>query len=230
MIDHSLLRPELTAEEVRNGCALARTYNIAAVSVKPCDVELAFAAMVNSGITVGTVIGFPHGNSVPRVKAAEAAAALQSGARELDLVINVGRLRGGDGNAVHSEILAVVNEAEKYAVPVKAILEVAYLSEQEIIRGCQLAELSGAAFVKTSTGFAPRGATVDDVTLMRANVSSKIAVKAAGGIRSLETLFALLDAGATRFGTSATAIILDKLAEDSQSATASMNPIQSNIS
>lgn len=212
MIDHSLIRPELTIAEVKAGCAVAIRHNVAAVCVKSADVQMAAEEVGGSGVLVSTVIGFPHGNSSPAIKAAEANAAIADGAVELDMVVNIGRLRGGDDRAVVADIAAVVTDAERAGVMVKVILETAYLTDQEKVRGCRLAESAGARFVKTSTGFAPGGATVKDVRLMRASVSANVGVKAAGKVHSLDTLLAMAAVGATRFGTSATAVILDELA------------------
>ncbi|WP_327582403.1 deoxyribose-phosphate aldolase [Nonomuraea sp. NBC_00507] len=210
MIDHSLLRPELTDDDVRAGCDLAARYAVASVCVKPCDVTLAATRLDGTGVATGTVIGFPHGSSSSRTKAAEARAAVSEGARELDMVLNIGRLRGGDDAAVLADIRAVV-EAAPGAV-VKVIFENAYLTDAEKIRACHLSEQAGAAYVKTSTGFAPGGATLADIRLMRANVSKRVKVKAAGGVRTLDVLLAMTAAGAVRFGATATAAILDDLA------------------
>jgi deoxyribose-phosphate aldolase len=212
MIDHSLIRPELTIDVVRAGCAIAVRHNVITVCVKSADVRTAVAEVSDSGVRVSTVIGFPHGNSSPDIKAAEADSAIIDGAAELDMVVNIGRLRGGDDKAVLQDISAVVTVAERADVMVKVILETAYLTDKEKIRGCRLAESAGARFVKTSTGFAPKGATVEDIRLMRSSVSSHVGVKAAGKVHSLDILLGMATAGATRFGTSATATILDELA------------------
>lgn len=210
MIDHSLLRPELTAADVRAGCELAVRHDVASVCVKPADVPLAVRAIGESDVLVGTVVGFPHGSSTTRVKVAEARAAIEDGARELDMVLNVGRLRGADDEAIAADIRAVV-EAGAGAI-VKVIFENAYLTDEEKIRACHLSEQAGAHFVKTSTGFAPSGATLEDVRLMRANCSAHVLVKAAGGVRTLDTLLDFVEAGAVRFGATATETILGDLA------------------
>jgi deoxyribose-phosphate aldolase len=210
MIDHSLLRPELTAADVRAGCALAARYKVASVCVKPADVTLARKELRGTAVLVGTVVGFPHGSATTRIKAAEARAALEDGASELDMVLNIGRLRGGDDDAVAADIRSVVDASD--GAIVKVIFENAYLSDEEKIRACVLSEQAGADYVKTSTGFAPGGATLHDVRLMRAHVSANIKIKAAGGVRTLDTLLELNQAGATRFGATATASILDDLA------------------
>jgi deoxyribose-phosphate aldolase len=210
MIDHSLLRPELTTTEIEDGCALAARYRVASVCVRPCDVPLAVSLLAGTGVPIGTVVGFPHGSAATATKAAEAALAVRQGAAELDLVLAIGRLRSGDLVYVEDDIRAVVDAAA--GAPVKVILENAYLTDDEKVAGCRAAERAGAAYVKTSTGFAPGGATLDDLRLMRASVSPAVRVKAAGGVRTLDTLLAMADLGVTRFGATATATILDDAA------------------
>ncbi|WP_327070775.1 deoxyribose-phosphate aldolase [Kitasatospora sp. NBC_01250] len=212
MIDHSLLRPELTVRDVHDGCALAARYNVASVCVKPADVRLAAEELGGTSVLVGTVVGFPHGASVIAVKAAEARAALEDGARELDMVLNIGRLLSGEDQAVADDIRAVVEVAHAGGALVKVILENAYLTDEAKVRACRLAESAGADYVKTSTGFAPGGATLEDVRLMRSSVSERVKVKAAGGVRTLDVLFDMIDAGAVRFGATTTAAMLDDLA------------------
>jgi len=207
-IDHSLLRPELTEAEIVAGCELARRYNVASVCVKPSFVQLAARILSGSSVAVGTVVGFPHGGSTTAVKVFEAQDALANGATELDMVINIGELRSGHTETVQKDIQAVVDTARGRAL-VKVILENAYLTDEQKLMGCRLVEEAGADFVKTSTGFAPSGATLEDLRLMRANVSPHIQVKAAGGVRSLDAILAVIDAGCTRVGATATATILD---------------------
>jgi deoxyribose-phosphate aldolase len=209
-IDHSLLRPELGTDEVKAGCELAREYDVASVCVKPCDVKLAAELLAGSDVKVSTVIGFPHGSSTSAVKAFEAERAIKDGAEELDMVLNIGRLRSGTVDEVRTDIQAVVEVAAGRAL-VKVILENAYLDQAQKVLGCRLAEEAGADFVKTSTGFAPSGATLDDLRLMRRTVSPGIGVKAAGGIRTLDALIDALNAGATRIGATATKTILEEL-------------------
>jgi deoxyribose-phosphate aldolase len=209
VIDHSLLRPELTEAEVIAGCEVARRYHVASVCVKPADVALAGRCLAGSDVAVGTVVGFPHGHSLTAIKVAEAEAALAQGARELDMVINIGALRSGKTEAVRADIQSVVAVAKGRAL-VKVILENAYLTDEEKVTACRLAEEAGADFVKTSTGFAPSGATLEDVRLMRRTVSARVQVKCAGGVRTLAALLAMIDAGATRSGATATAAILDE--------------------
>jgi deoxyribose-phosphate aldolase len=208
-IDHSLLRPELTEADVIAGCELAAKYHVASVCVKPCHVKLAKKLLADSDVAVGTVVGFPHGNSTIAAKVFETQEAVAAGATEIDMVINIGALRGDRADTVRNEIRAVVNAAHPQAI-VKVILENAYLTHDEKVLGCQLVAEAGADFVKTSTGFAPTGATVEDIALMRATVGPQVQVKAAHGVRTLDQLLAMIDAGATRSGATATAAILDE--------------------
>ncbi len=212
VIDHSLLRPELTSEEVVAGCQLAARYHVATVCVKPCHVRLAVEQLKDSDVLVSTVVGFPHGGSVTAIKVAEANQAMDDGAVELDMVLNIGELRSGKDDLVYEDIRAVCKVAHARGVKVKVILENAYLTDELKVRGCQLAEKAGADWVKTSTGFAPGGATLEDLRLMRRTVSDYVQVKAAGGVRTLDALLAVIEAGVTRCGATATATILDDFA------------------
>ena len=207
-IDHSLLRPELTEADVIAGCELAKTYHVASVCARPCDVALAARLLRGADVKVGTVIGFPHGSTTTATKVFEAREALANGAVELDMVLNIAGLRSGKADVVQADIAAVVEAARGKAI-VKVILENAYLNHDQKVLGCQLVEQAGADFVKTSTGFAPSGATLDDLKLMRATVGPRVQVKAAGGVRTLDMALAVIDAGCTRFGATATATILD---------------------
>ncbi len=209
VIDHSLLRPELTEADVVAGCELAARYHTATVCVKPCHVKLAKECLKDSDVLVSTVIGFPHGGNVTAIKVAEANQAMDEGAVELDMVLNIGELRSGKTDYVSDDIKAVCDKAHVRNVKVKVIFENAYLTDDEKITACKLAEAAGADWVKTSTGFAPSGATLDDLRLMRKSVSEKVQVKAAGGVRTLPALLDVIDAGATRCGATATAAILD---------------------
>jgi len=209
MIDHSLLRPDLTAQEIADGLAISRTHRVASACARPSDVERAVAELAGSGVMVSTVIGFPHGSCTTRTKVSEAVEALALGADELDMVIHIGALRSRETSYVAGDIRAVVDAA--CGRTVKVILENAYLTDEEKVLGCHLAEEAGAQFVKTSTGYAPGGATLEDVALMRATVSPHIGIKAAGGVRTLDVLLAMNRAGATRFGATATVAILDDL-------------------
>jgi deoxyribose-phosphate aldolase len=210
-IDHSLLRPELTVDEVLAGCRLAAAYQVASVCCRPLDVGRCRDALAGSGVLVGTVVGFPHGASTTAVKAFEAERALDEGAVELDMVLPIGWLRSGEDDEVREDIAAVVDVAHPRGAVVKVILENAYLTDEQKVRGCRLSETAGADFVKTSTGFAPSGSTMDDLRLMRASVSDRVKVKAAGGIRTLDLLIEGLNAGMDRCGATATAVIIDDL-------------------
>ena len=207
-IDHSLLRPELTLSEVEKGCDLAARYQVASVCVRPADVVLAARLLHGSEVAVGTVVGFPHGSHKTTTKVFEAREALADGATELDMVINIGWLRSGEDRMVEEEIKAVVEAAAGKAL-VKVILENAYLNVEQKVRGSKMTETAGADFVKTSTGFAASGATIEDLQLMRASVSDAVQVKAAGGVRSLDSLLEVMSVGVTRAGATRTAEILD---------------------
>ncbi len=209
VIDHSLLRPELTEAEVIEGCQLAAKYHTATVCVKPCHVRLAKKLLAGSDVKVSTVVGFPHGGSLTSIKVAEAQQGMDDGAQELDMVLNIGELRSGNSDYVQKDIQAVCDAAHARGAKVKVIFENAYLNDEQKILACRLSEAAGADWVKTSTGFAPGGATLEDLRLMRANVSERVQVKAAGGVRTLDALLAVIDAGVTRCGATATATILD---------------------
>ncbi|MFM2106449.1 MAG: hypothetical protein RL338_1481 [Chloroflexota bacterium] len=209
-IDHSLLRPELDDEFVEAGCRLARDYDVASVCVRPADVRRAAAILAGSSVAVGTTIGFPHGNHETATKVFEARLALEAGATELDMVLAIGALRSGRDGAVRDDIAAVVEVAHPAGAIVKVIFENAYLTDDEKVRACRLTEAAGGDFVKTSTGFAPSGATHDDLRLMRASVSPRVQVKAAGGIRTLDALIEVLALGVTRVGATQTQSMLDE--------------------
>jgi len=209
-IDHSLLRPELDDDFIDDGCRLAAEYDVASACVRPADVRRAAAILAGSDVKVGTVIGFPHGSSTTATKAFEAERALEDGATELDMVIDIGALRSGRDEDVRRDIQAVVAVAHRSGgAIVKVILENAYLTDDEKVRGSRLAEAAGADFVKTSTGFAPSGATHEDLALMRRTVSPDIQVKAAGGVRTLDALIDVMNLGVTRVGATATKAIID---------------------
>jgi len=209
MIDHSLLRPELDDAFVEDGCRLAARYDVASVCVRPADVVRAGAILRGTDVAVGTTIGFPHGNHLTATKVFEAERALADGATELDMVIQIGALKSGRDADVLADIRAIVEVAHAGGAIVKVIFENAYLTDEEKIRACHLTEAAGAEFVKTSTGFAPTGATHDDLRLMRANTSPHVQVKAAGGVRTLDALLDVMALGVTRVGATATATIID---------------------
>ena len=225
-IDHSLLRPELDDAFVDAGCRLAADYDVASVCVRPADVARARAILEGTDVAVGTTIGFPHGNHLTVTKVFESVRAIGNGATELDMVIQIGALKSGRDAEVLADIAAVVDVAHAGGALVKVIFENAYLTDDEKIRACHLSEAAGADFVKTSTGFAPSGATHDDLILMRANTSPHIGVKAAGGVRTLDALLEVMALGVTRVGATATATMLDdfrarKAGEDRVGASAS---------
>jgi deoxyribose-phosphate aldolase len=220
-IDHSLLRPELDDAAVEEGCRLAARYDVASVCCRPADVRRAKAILDGTDVLVGSTIGFPHGNHVTAVKVAEARQALADGATELDMVIQIAALKSGRDADVQADIAAVVKVAHAAGAIVKVIFENAYLTDDEKVRACRLSEAAGADFVKTSTGFAPSGATHEDLRLMRANTSPHVHVKAAGGVRTLDAMIAVMDLGVTRIGATATeAIILDFRARKAGTAVA----------
>jgi deoxyribose-phosphate aldolase len=208
-IDHSLLRPELDDAFVADGCRLAARYDVASVCVRPADVLRARAILDGTDVAVGTTIGFPHGNHRTETKVYEAQRALADGATELDMVLMIGALKSGRDADVQADIAAVVEVAHAAGAIVKVIFENAYLTDDEKIRACHLTEAAGGDFVKTSTGFAPSGATHDDLRLMRTNTSPHIGVKAAGGVRTLDALLDVMALGVTRVGATATAVIID---------------------
>ena len=210
MIDHSLLRPNLTLEEIRAGLELAKKYETISVCVHPCDVAMSCELLKDTDVKVTTVIGFPHGSHTTQVKLFESRVAIDDGAVELDMVINIGRMLSGEFDYVRDEISAIVDLAHKEDLLVKVILENCYLNNELIKKGCELCEEAGADFVKTSTGFGPGGATIGDLELMRSSCSAKVSVKAAGGVRTLEAALRVRKAGASRLGATATKEILEE--------------------
>ena len=207
-IDHSTLGPAMTLDEVKAGCEVALKYDVASVCCKPCDVKFVAEILKGSDVLVGTVVGFPHGSSTTESKVFETKQAVADGAVEIDVVINIGHLKSGKTQEIQEEISAVVAAAAGNQV--KVILENAYLTDAEKVTACKLIEAAGAHYVKTSTGFAPTGATLADVKLMRVTCSPKVKVKSAGGVKSLDQLLEFLDAGIDRSGSSSTASILDE--------------------
>lgn len=210
MLDHSLLKPEMDTETVRKGLLVAKKYDTASVCVKPCDLTLAAEVLAGTDVHLSTVIGFPHGSNRTEVKVYESNLAMDDGATELDMVLNIGRLISGDDAYVLADIRAVVEAAHARGAIVKVILENAYLNEEQKIRACHLCAEAGADYTKTSTGYAPSGAKVEDLVLMRANTPARMKVKAAGGVRTLDAVLACRAAGATRCGATATAVIMEE--------------------
>ncbi|ANU12886.1 Deoxyribose-phosphate aldolase [Planococcus halocryophilus Or1] len=213
-IDHTLLKPESTESQVVQLCKEAAEYNFASVCVNPTWVEKAAAELTNSEVKVCTVIGFPLGASTPETKAFETTDAISKGAGEIDMVLNIGALKSGNTDHVKKDIEAVVNAAKGKAI-VKVILETCLLTDEEKVTASQLSKEAGADFVKTSTGFSTGGATVEDVKLMRQTVGPDMGIKASGGVRSLEDVEAMIEAGATRIGASSGVKIMQGLTSDS---------------
>jgi deoxyribose-phosphate aldolase len=210
MIDHSLLRPQLTTEDVIEGCAIAKKYKVASVCVKPCDIVTAKKELEGTDVLVTTVIGFPHGANTTATKVFEAGEAIKDGAVELDMVLNIGRLLSGNLDYIENDIRAVVNLAHAKNTVVKVILENCYLTDEQKVKACQIAEQAGADFVKTSTGFGTSGATLEDLALMRKTCSSKVRIKAAGGVRTLDSAIDVRKVGTDRFGATATIAIMEE--------------------
>ena len=228
IIDHSLLHPTMTDRELEDGCALAAKYQVASVCIKPYYVKRAAELLRDTGVLVGAVIGFPHGNSATESKRYETELACRDGAAEIDMVINLGKALSGDWDYVERDVKAVCDEAHKRGAKVKVIFENDYLtkggagldSDAFKVRLCQLCERAGADWVKTSSGYGfvkqpdgsynYKGATEHDLALMRASVSAKVQVKAAGGVRDLDGLIKVRDLGGSRCGATATAAMLDE--------------------
>ncbi len=200
LIDHTVLRPDVTKGDVLRLCEEAKTYGFAVIFVPPCYVDEAVDAVAGSSIRVGIPIGFPLGNHTTKIKVAEAIEMVARGARVLDMVLNVGRLKSGDTEYVRQDVAEVVHAT--LGAEHKVILETCYLTKQEKLTACRLVVEAGADYVKTSTGFGSAGATVEDVVLIKQAVADKARVKASGGIRDWKTTLALLEAGADRIGTS----------------------------
>lgn len=215
-IDHTLLKPEGTADQIKKLCSEAREHRFATVCVNPVYVPLAAGLLRDSGVGVCSVVAFPLGANMPASKAAETREAINSGATEVDMVINIGAMKSGAYGLVQEDIHAVVEESHKSGIPVKVILEMVLLTQREKIIGCLLSKAVGADFVKTSTGFASGGATIEDVSLMRRMVGAEIGVKAAGGIRTLKDARAMISAGANRLGASAGVAIVQEALEEAK--------------
>jgi deoxyribose-phosphate aldolase len=214
IIDHTLLKPDATRQEIEALCQEAAGFGFATVCVNPTWVAVAARALAGSTTRVCSVVGFPLGATTPDVKQYETRRAIFDGAREIDMVINVGALRSGDVRLVERDIDAVVSSCRECGVLSKVIIEAALLADEQKVTACTLAKAAGADYVKTSTGFARGGATVADVALMRRVVGADMGVKAAGGVRDLESLKAMVAAGATRVGASAGVQIVQQAAGD----------------
>ena len=209
-IDHTLLKPDATPEQIAKLCAEAREYQFASVCVNPCNVRQCSELLRGTSVLVCSVIAFPLGATPPEVKAYETERVIWDGATEVDMVINIGALKGGDYALVQRDIEAVVYAAHRSRVLTKVIIEAALLTDDEKVKACTLAKAAQADFVKTSTGFGPGGATLHDVELMRRTVGPEMGVKAAGGIRDYETVQKMIAAGATRIGASASVKIMQE--------------------
>lgn len=215
-IDHTLLKPEATEDQIRRLCQEAVQYHFCAVCVNSCYAPLASQLLAGTDVALACVVGFPLGAMSTRSKAFEAEDACLNSASEIDMVINVGRLKDGDDAYVEADIRAVAEAAAGFGAAVKVILETCLLTDEEITRACRLAEAAGARFVKTSTGFSTGGASTAHVALMRACVGDRLGVKASGGIRDLETAMAMIEAGASRIGASAGVQIVKEAEEKSR--------------
>ncbi len=210
LIDHTLLKPEASRDDVRKLCGEALRFGFASVVVNPWYVPLAAGLVRSSSVKVCTVVGFPFGATLPQVKIYETEQVVKLGAQEIDMVINIGALKSHQDDVVEADIRGVVEVSHRGGAITKVILETALLSNDEKVRGSLAAKKAGADFVKTSTGFGPGGATTEDVALMRAAVGSELGVKAAGGVRSLDDVQKMVAAGATRIGASASVRILEQ--------------------
>jgi len=210
MIDHSLVRPELTDEQVIAGCELAKRYQVASVSVRPCDVDLAVRLLSGSDVAVGSLAGFPHGSSTTAVKTYEIRDALRRGAKEIDMVLNIAKLLSRQFQYVETELLQCAEECHKQGALLKVIFENAYLTDELKIVACRISTRAEVDFVNTSTAFAATGYTIEDLKLMRAHTPEHVGVKAAGGVRDLQALKAMIAAGASRVGASASIKILQE--------------------
>lgn len=209
MIDHTVLKADTKEEKIEEICKEALQYNFASVCINPCNIESAAKLLKGSEVKVCTVIGFPLGANTTAAKAFETKDAIEKGASEVDMVINIGKIRDKDYDYVKKDIEAVVKEAKGKALT-KVIIETCLLTDEEKIMACKLAKEAGADFVKTSTGFSTGGATVADIKIMREAVGENLGVKASGGVRTYEDSIAIINAGATRIGASASIDIINK--------------------
>lgn len=210
MFDHSMLQPVLTDAELEAGCRMAREYGVATVCIKPYAVKLAAAILAGSDVGVCTTIGFPHGGHLTSVKVFESERAMEDGAKELDMVVNIGKVLGGDWDFVRADIAGVVKCAHARGAIVKVIFENCFLNDDQKIQLCQICGELGADFVKTSTGYGETGATDHDLALMRRHSPARVQVKAAGGVKSYDRVLAVRALGVTRIGASVTKAILDE--------------------
>lgn len=208
-IDHAVLKPEMAADDVISAATMCKARGVGALCVRPSDVALAARELAGSETRVCAVIGFPHGANRSEVKALEAKLAIEDGATEVDMVMNIGQFRSGNFGLVQDDIAQVVAVAHQHDVIVKVILETCLLNDEDIAKACQLAEAAGADFVKTSTGFASAGASFEAIDIMIKTVAPRLQVKASGGIRDWQTAVAYLDKGCSRLGIGSTEAVLD---------------------
>ena len=213
MIDHSLLRPNLTEAEFLEGVELSRKYQVASATVVPFDVARTVKLLEGSGVPVSTVVAFPHGTVPTEVKVFEGRRSIENGAIELDMVMAISRMMVGEYAYVEDDIRAMVELAHTHKAALKVILENCYLTKEMIVKACQLSEKAGADYVKTSTGYGPGGATLEDIKLMRASISPKVKIKAAGGIRTLDEALQYRAAGTDHIGTRGSQAILEEAAK-----------------
>jgi len=217
-IDHAALKPNMTDRDIIDNAVMCAENRVASLCVRPSDVALAARELKGTGVAVGVVVGFPHGSHRPEVKALESRLAMEDGAREIDMVMNIGKFLSGDDDWVRRDIEAVVAEAGPRGVPVKVILETCYLDDEEVVRACKIAEAAGADFVKTATGFGednkrPKGATPEVIDIMLKTVGRNVGVKASGGVRNWEAAVGYLDQGCRRLGAASTVEILSGRSE-----------------
>ena len=210
MIDHAMLKPQMTEGEVIEGCALAKKYKTATVCVRPYDVSLCTDYLKDTEVSISTVIGFPHGNSKTEVKLYEAEQAIKDGAVELDMVLPIGKIKSSSYHYVEQEVQALIDLTKRKGIILKVIFENNYLTDEEIINCCNICSRQQVDLVKTSTGFASQGPTLEGVKLMKAHVNPFTGIKAAGGIKTLDNFLNFYHAGATRLGTSSTHQILEE--------------------
>ncbi|AOY55932.1 deoxyribose-phosphate aldolase [Candidatus Rhodoluna planktonica] len=215
-IDHSILKPDHRYSDVENGAEVALKFNTASLCIRPMDVAKAAKLLAGSDVAVCTVIGFPHGSVTTATKVFETQDAIQNGATEVDMVLNISALLSGDFAFVEEDIRAVAEAAHSKGVSVKVIFETAFLNDDLVIKACQLTEAAGADYVKTSTGFASEGATLHNIQLMKATVGDRLKVKSSGGVRTLDQLIDFMDAGVSRSGSSATEAILAEFLEKAE--------------
>lgn len=210
MIDHSLLNPTLTVEQLEHGCRLAREYDVASVCILPYYLKRCAELLAGSNVRASTTVGFPHGGHTTKIKMAEAVQALDDGGEELDMVVNISKVLSGDWDYVRDEVKAVIDVTHARGQKVKVIFENAYLNDEQKIRLCEICAELNADWVKTSTGYAPGGATNEDLILMRRHSPPHVQVKAAGGVRTLDRLLEVRALGVTRSGATQTAAMLDE--------------------